>query len=144
LGSELVLLDLDGGPALLQARDAASGDELQLAFIVKLSGPAYRKFQPFSGNQDLISGKKHPIAAYINRLSRAFFVAIPLVKNAISHLSLNGEAVCIASLSTGGTDYRAIWQQGNSFLRKQSMRLSGTGFNRSKTLINRLTSTFYL
>ena len=54
-GPELILFDAHGRASVLDAHDAADGDEFQGAAALQLGRPVDGHFHPFSGAQALLS-----------------------------------------------------------------------------------------
>lgn len=93
LCAEFILLNLNGGPALLEARDTAAGDKLQLALIVQLSGPTDGQLQALARKQDLVSRKQNARAADVDGFPGPLFLAIPLVEDLVFDISLDRKTI---------------------------------------------------
>lgn len=95
--AELVLLNLDGGSSLFEARHTSTRNQLQLTLIIQLRGPTYRKFEPFAGNENLIGRKQYTVAADVNGFSTTFLATVFLIENFKADFPLNWKSICRAT-----------------------------------------------
>ena len=103
--AELVLLNLDGGAALLEADHFAARDQLQSALIIELRRPTDRQFQLSSRRQEVTGAEQHAGAGNIDgpAVSRVFGAAF--VEHAVANFALDQKPVRMAPIGLG----RRVW-----------------------------------
>lgn len=120
LRAEFILLNLDGDAALFETRDAAAGDQLQLASVVELGGPTDRELKPLSGQQDLVGSKQDAVAADVYGFASTLFLPAALAQNSVAHVAFDVESIGAPSIGAtirpSNGNIRSFQEQGASSL----------------------------
>jgi hypothetical protein len=133
LGSELVLLNLNGCPSLLQARDTSARDQFQMALVVQLRRPTDRNLEPLARKENLICREEDAVAADVYCLTSPFLVIASLVQDFVANLSLDGKSIRVPSFGVRVAVGQLIGKQDSRPPRKR-MPGSTKPFNPLKTL----------
>jgi hypothetical protein len=86
------------GHALLIANDAPAGNQLQAYLAIQLGGPVDGHFDTPSRQQDAFGGEQNAVAAHVDGLAGAAFIAGPFAQDLVSQVALDREPVGRASL----------------------------------------------